>query len=113
LREVASSNEAGQFMVARSFRTLAYLGALPLQAVRDCVWDVSWRKKILSELTVPALEALCDGMAELQMQNAGEWSIALPQFWASLCEEGVGEERRQLLFTLRVLSCLNAGFTSA
>jgi hypothetical protein len=113
LRGVASSNEATQFMITRSFRTLAYLGVLPLIAMHKCVWDPGWRKEVLSGLTQQALSALWDGMAELQMQYGGEWATTLPHFWASLCEEGAAEERRRLLFGLTALSCLNAGSTSA
>ena len=113
LRGVARSEEASQFMITRSFRTLAYLGALPLQAVRNCVWDPDWRREVLSGLTEQALKVVWDAMAELQMQHGGEWSITLPHFWAALCEEGAAEDRRRLLFALTALSCLSAGSTSA
>jgi hypothetical protein len=113
LRGVARSNEVGQYMIARSFRTLAYLDALPLQAVRECVWDQGWRRELLSGLTQQALNAIWDGMADLQMQHGGEWSNTLPHFWASLCEEGAAEDRRRLLFALTALSCLSSGSTSA
>jgi hypothetical protein len=53
------------------------------------------------------------GSPELQMQNGAEWATALPHFWARLCEEGVAEDRRRLLFALTALSCLSAGSTSA
>jgi hypothetical protein len=107
------SNETSQFMIARSFRTLAYLGALPLEAVRDCVWDPDWRRRVLSGLTLQALSEFWDGVAELQMQRGGEWSTMLPHSLASQCEEGVAEDRRRLLFALTVLSCLSAGSTGA
>jgi hypothetical protein len=113
LRGVARSNDVGQFMVARSFRTLAYLGALPIQGVRDCVWDAGWRREVSSGLTEQALNALWDGMAELQMQQGGEWWTTLPHFWASLCEESAADDRRELLFALTALSCLNGGSISA
>jgi hypothetical protein len=113
LRGVAESNEAGQFMVARSFRTLAYLGALPQLLVRECVWDPAWRRGVLSGLTQQALSTLWDGLAELQMQWGGEWATTLPHFWAALCDEEAAGDRRLLLFALTVLGCLTAGSTSA
>jgi hypothetical protein len=113
LRGVAESNEAGQFMVARSFRALAYLGALPPAPVRECVWDPAWRRGILSGLSQQALSTLWDGLAELQMQWGGEWATTQPHFWAVLCEEEMAGDRRPLLFALTVLGCLTAGSTSA
>jgi hypothetical protein len=77
------------------------------------VWDPGWRKEILSGLTEQALSAFWDAMAELQMQVGGEWSATVPHFWASMCEDGMTEDRRRLLFALTTLSCLSAGSTGA
>lgn len=112
LRGIPRSSEVAQFMIARAFRTLAYLGLLPVSDVRDCVWNHDWRKDIMSNASQQALNALWDGLAELQMQQDGDWSTSLPHFWASLCEETDNAERRRLLFVLTALSCLCANCTS-
>ena len=65
----------------------------------------------MSGLPEQTLNILCDGLAEVQMQNGGEWSVKLPHFWASLCEAGAAEERQRLLFALTALSCLGGGCT--
>jgi len=114
IRRLPSLDEANQFVLVQAMRALAYTGQLPVDLMRECLWNDEWRYAVWHTLTSANFTNLWDAIIELQLQQRGDWIAQLPHLWVGMCNDlDESEERYSELIDHLILGSVNADAASA
>jgi hypothetical protein len=107
-------DEATQYVLTQALRPMAYAAKFPVEFMRECLWNSEWLLVAATHLFPAALNNILDGIAEIQVQQGGEWLSRVPHLLVGLCESmDVTNESYSDVVDMTILNSINAGTVSA
>jgi len=114
LKGIPKEQEGVQIGIAQAFRLMAGMNEAPVDDIWHLVNEVEWRDEMVAKVSLRTLEILYDAFGALQVHAGDRWRRDMAHIWALSCESCPDEaERRRLLFTFVVASCISADSVGA
>jgi hypothetical protein len=114
IRRLPAGTEASQYVLAQAMRSMAYVGKLPVELMREVLWNDQWRYEVWRELSSTSFAALWDCIVEIQLQQRGDWLVQLSHLWVGMCERlNESDERYGELVDHVILGSINSDTASA